>query len=189
MTRSNYALVNPLISGSMNTIFKASDPKSAAKKAYDSLSSNFSNSVPKFLFTLKNDDTLYHWKVSEKVDKDGHINVNIVPFKLEGGSKEEKLTIKKNLEGFHRAIEKISSKQDGGKYDDSDSSSDSSSSSSSSDIFKKASSIIPPISYYWYTPAIYYTTVPDIYIPSLIYIPNTSPSVIKYDITLTGYIK
>ncbi len=181
MGRSNYALVNPLISGSMNTIFKASDPKEAAKKAYDTLSGVFSNSVPKFMFTLKNDDTLYHFKVKEKV-KDGKVYSNIVPLKVEGATKEEKANIKRNLEAFHRAIEE-QSKLNGGNYDDDSSSSDSSDDSDTSDdIYRKAlDKSIPYITNMWYTPVLYYSTEPDyIYIPSLVPLSTINPPVIKY---------
>jgi len=191
MGRSNYALVNPLITGSMNTIFKASDPKSGAKKAYDTLSSFFSNSVPNFMFTLKNDDTLYHFKVKEKV-KDGKVYSNIVPLKVEGSTKEEKVYIRQNLEAFHRAIEDHSKKMGGKHHDSSSSSSDSSSSdSSSSDIYTDAlNKAVPYISNMWYTPVLYYSTEPDyIYIPSLIPLSTLNPPVIKYYLNLKEYFE
>ena len=140
------------------------------------------------IITRKNDDTLYHFKVKEKV-KDGKIYSIIVPLKVEGNTTEEKLHIKKNLEAFHRAIED-QTKKNGGKHEDSsDSDSSTDSDSTSDDIYSKAlNKSIPYISNMWYTPVLYYSSEPDyIYIPSLVPLSTLNPPVIKYYLSLKRY--
>lgn len=65
----NYLLVNPIIvGGNSNLSFKGRSPNEAAQNAWDSISQNIVNLLPKSYFTLKNEnDKLYHFEVREKI--------------------------------------------------------------------------------------------------------------------------
>lgn len=65
----NYTLVNPFIRGEMQTEFSASSNINAANKCWSTMSKHFTNYIPKFAFTLQNDEGgLHHFEVSESMD-------------------------------------------------------------------------------------------------------------------------
>lgn len=68
MTKNNknFKLVNPVIEGSFQTDYKSNTPLGAAENMWLSLSKNIVNYVPKFLFSLEESGSLYHFEVNEK---------------------------------------------------------------------------------------------------------------------------
>lgn len=109
-----FQLVNPFITGTLRTSVHAPSDIKAAKKLYTRMSQYFSNNLPSFFFTLKDENGgLHHFEVNER--KSGH-DVN---FTIRGVSMDKK--------GEKRLQEIVLQK--GGQKKDDDSSSSSSSSS------------------------------------------------------------
>lgn len=102
MTDKNYQLVNPSIKGDFPTTFSASTPFEAANNAWKSLSSYFTNNVPKFPFTLQSlkDNKLFHFLVKEDVKGD-QVNYKITELKLKDEQKAND-TLKKNVQEFNK---------------------------------------------------------------------------------------
>lgn len=177
---NNYILVNPHISGSVDSKIKADNSLHAAKKAYKALSKHFNNNVPKFYFTLqkgkKGDGKYYHFEVKEKKDGE-NVNFSIQNYSIPGNEVAAVEKFKKKLDNFKN---KTSSK--GGKRSkkDSESDSDSSDGSDSDELYyKRARKYIPtasynyPIYYWWYDPYVYNLDsffVPTFYAPLSPYI-------------------
>lgn len=176
-----YTIVNPQIGGSIKTSYLADSARDAAKKAYKAMSKYFSNNIPQFTFTLKeNGGGHSHFTVKEKIDSKGdNVKYVIKEINNEGVSQEHL----KNIEEANK-VDVIG----GGKkfaMDDSDSSSsDSDSDSDSSEssrkkrreknrynYFRQADSSFPI--YYWK----YY---PYLYPYSEIYLPQFSLEVAPY---------
>jgi hypothetical protein len=187
-----YKLVNPIIGGKFNSSFSGHSEIDAAESAWASISSRTESNVPRFAFTLENEENkkLHHFIVKELMSEAGKndtVNYSLHEMNL-------KLT-DKQLDTFRAHVEQCQSKinQSGGaeekkrrrnyRYDDSSSSSSdsSSSSSSSSDSDETLSTVlrtlkvrnakknmlqVEPISYYWYTPIIYDLDI--VYVPSLV---------------------
>jgi hypothetical protein len=156
-----FKLVNPVIIGTFVDTYETSSSDEAAKKFWDSLTSDnkyISGNVPKFLFTLMNtsNNELHHYMVKEKPEG-SHADYSISKVDVTMTSKQKK--------EFLNEINKVrtdSSKmleQSGGKrrrYEDDDDDDDSSD-SDVDDLFRyvRLRNAFKPISYWWYTPALY----------------------------------
>jgi hypothetical protein len=151
----NYTIVNPIIKGSIDTMYMAKEPLGAAISAYKTMSTYFAKNVPEFAFTIQEGGTKYHYIASEKVNDKGKIKFTI---------KENKNV--QNLEKLNTFIENTNSKEGGGshrrkhsskssyRYDDDDSS-DSSSDSSSDYNYYRPIKRQSPIDYWYYYPNAY----------------------------------
>ena len=67
MSNSNYKFVNPHIEGDFKNLFSGKNHIDAARIAWEKLSTNFTNNLPKFAFTLEKvgDGKLYHFLPSQ----------------------------------------------------------------------------------------------------------------------------
>lgn len=181
---NEYKLVNPVLLGSFNTVFKGNNPEDAAKEFWTKLTDGnyISGNVPLFLFTLKGvkNNELYHFKLQEEPHgKSADYTIQKVDINL------SKSQTDKFLNGVEEVIEssdKIGGSHIGGRshkkkrrHKKDDSSSSSSSSSDEDDLFKylRLKSITTPISYWWYTPTIY--NISKIFTPT--FVAPTSPYV------------
>jgi len=160
-----YTLVNPFITGSINTMTEAKDEFTAAKELYSRVSKHFTNNLPKFYFSIigeKND--LFHFQVNEKkLGKE-------VQFAI------KKATMKKNGEKIIMSMVNKKSEQNGGNiFSKSDSSSDSDSTDSSSSPYK-VPMYINPLRELLYYPTDYIIEIADDFVyeieyPGTIYVP------------------
>jgi len=116
-----YSLVNPFITGSVQTTSEAKTEMAAAKELYSRVSKHFTNNLPRFYFTIANENNkLFHFEVNEKkLGKEVNYSIKQAKMKAAGEKKVLEVIKKKEL-------------QQGGKKVLDDSSSDSSDSSSSS---------------------------------------------------------
>lgn len=167
----NFSLVNPFITGSLNTSYESKSAMDAAKTLYMRVAKHFKNNVPKFNFTITDEsDKLYHFNVSER--KSGkEVNFTITPTEMS----------KKNEEVLKKVIKQKQEEKVGGKKDKfmkvEESDDDSSSSSSSSDSYSPRAIplYVDPIREFLYTPYYTYDVVdpiiidyPSWYIPSIV---------------------
>ena len=165
MVKSQYKLVNPYIEGEMKTSFSALNNLDAAKEAWETLSKNFTNNLPKFAFTLqKNDGSLSHYLVKETADRDTvNFSIEQIHPKL---SKKKIDDFKKRIKNLETSKNKVGGENDEdkkhkrkGKHDDDDSSS--SCEGDDSDLFYEKlrynllKNRYSPIVYWSYTPYIY----------------------------------
>jgi hypothetical protein len=171
---NKYKLVNPYIKGEFNTKMEASNSLDAAKTFYKNLSEHFSNSVPKFYFTIqKGGNKFYHFQVQEKRIGD-EVNYSITPHAI----KDESTALAQYLENFEkfktrfnggakrrgskRGSKRSGSKRRGSKRDDSES-------DSSYDFYREAKSYVPvntqPFYYMYYDPLVY--RLDSLFIPPL----------------------
>jgi hypothetical protein len=166
--KKEYKLINPVVSGSLKTVYHTSSAKKAAFRAYKDLSKYFSNDckLPVFFFTIQSGGSLYHFKAKEKKIKEG-VSFEISPYRDVPEEKEKALwrTIHTKQRGGGDSFEDIFGDED-------DSSSSSSSSSDEEDIFgpKNISRIRPipittDITGFWYTPIIYPAAAKYFYAP------------------------
>ena len=87
---NTYTLVNPHISGSVDTKIKADNSLQAAKKAYKNLAKHFNNNIPKFYFTIQKGSAgkYYHFEVKEKKEEE-KVNFSIQAYKIPGNEKNQ----------------------------------------------------------------------------------------------------
>lgn len=143
-----YSLVNPYITGSIETTSNAKDEFTAAREIYGRVSKHFKNNVPRFFFTLYggDDKKMYHFLVSEK--KLGKEVQYVI--------KEAKAT----NNGTKKLLELVNNKkQSGGSAFDDSSSSDSGSSDSSSSSPYRVPTYVSPIREFLYMPMLYQVDV------------------------------
>jgi hypothetical protein len=137
----------------VTTTVNASSPDKAVKALWANLSKYILGNVPNLYVTIREEGTknLHHYNIQEKVNDDKQANISYKKVNV-------KLTAKLR-DQFLAASEKALTQQGGAKkrkrYDEDDSSSDD---SDSDDEFHKFMKFRKnnPISYYWYTPKIYY---------------------------------
>lgn len=164
----NFQLVNPNIEGTIQTKFEGKTVNDAAVSAYRTISGLFSNNVPKFSFTLMNNDKYYHFDAKEKMNDSGKIKFTIT---------ENKNTIDNNA--LKQFIVESTDMNGGGskyRYDDSSSSSFSSSLNDSSSDYKYFRPVKRscPINYWSYWAGYPYTR-PYYYVPQ--FVPTIKPYV------------
>jgi hypothetical protein len=194
---NTYSLVNPHVSGTVDTKISADNSLQAAKKAYKNLAKHFNNNIPKFYFTLQKGSKgkFYHFEVKEKKE-DEKVNFSIQSFQIKGNEKKAVSEFQKKLSNFKKKTEtegggskkkskkgskKKSKKGSKKSRKDSSSSEDSDSDISDSDdnYYKRAQKYVHtndysyPISYWWYDPYVYNLNsfyVPTFYAPLSPYI-------------------
>lgn len=159
-----YQLVNPVIIGTFSNTYDATNPSNAAKKFWENLTSDnkyITGDIPKFLFTMKNENNkLHHFMVKEKLSG-RHADYTISELNVNLPANKQKK--------FMNASEKVANKvQSGGgaknkRYDD-----DSSSDEDINDLFNyvRLKKAVRPITYWWYTPSIY--NDPVLFTPSFV---------------------
>ena len=160
---SNYKLINPYIEGTMVTSFSGASQLDAACSAWNALSKYITNNVPKFAFTLENNDgQLYHFLVKESLsgNRAADYKISEINLKLQQDA----------ISQFKNRLSMRGGRKHKKRHDDDDDES-SSSSSTSEDIFSaiklsKLYSKTQPIVYWWYDPLIY--EVESIYIPTFV---------------------
>jgi hypothetical protein len=166
-----YTLANPFVTGSINTSIDSDNHNDAAKTLYTRVSKHFTNNLPRFFFSIIDENNkLRHYQVNEKkLGKEVNFTIKTAEMKKSG---EQKVL----------AIYNKLTSQEGGKkkvFDDkSSSSSESDSDSSSSSPY-----IIPayehPLRKLLYTPEyiidVYDTVLLDY--PTEIFLPMGPPYV------------
>lgn len=155
-----YVLVNPVVSGNVETHFEAENSLDAANQAYSAISKYFSNQVKGFKFTLArakgdkfdmskmNGGSLLHFKVSEaKSANSDRVEFAIKPLK-------DEVT---NVDNFKtraaRAFARVDVMTGGGKK--SRYSEDEEDDSDSDEIVVKRRYFTEPIRYFYYYPFLY----------------------------------
>ncbi len=158
---TEYKLVNPHIEGKFKKLYSGETPFDAAKNMWENLSSNFTNCVPEFAFTLERakDNKMYHFRVNESV-KDGEVDfvISELNIKMTAAKKKKFLGA---LDGFKNKVQgggargKRKNKKKKSKDDDDESSSESD--SDYYDLFMLTDHILydQPISHFWYYPYLY----------------------------------
>lgn len=154
---AKYQLVNPSIEGNMKTEFYGNDVEKVAKEIYETLSSNFSNPIPYFVFTfMDKENNLYHYEVKEKNENGESVEYVMKQYHVTPEN-EEKFTQRQNG-GKRKRYYKI----------------DDSSTSSSSDSDKAYKVYINPYQKYFDYPINYFSYDPGMYKYNSMYIPMFS---------------
>lgn len=154
---TSFRLINPYIEGSFKKIFTGNSAHDAATEAWNNLSKNFTNNVPKFAFTLEklNGGTLHHYIVKEKIGNNKMVNYKLTEMDIKNKSEQIK-NFKNNLKTIQNGGKKRREEED----DDESSSTSSDEDSESSEIFQKIRlqkflKRDSPIVYWWYDPMLY----------------------------------
>lgn len=125
----NYLLVNPIIiGGNSNLSFKGRSPNEAAQNAWDSISQNIVNMLPKSYFTLQNENNkLFHFEVKEKMTKSkqnggGTLKYSITQYNLDLPKNVQSLFLEKvrdimNQRSVINSININDNDQEGGSND------------------------------------------------------------------------
>lgn len=170
MSHKSYELVNPVITGTIETTFDADNALDAANQFWTNFTvkeKNISGNLPKFMFTLKDGDgKLYHFMVEETPNdsKNAKYNITQVEHKMTEAQEKEFLEAIANAKKMSRTLV---NKQNGGKknrYDDSSSSS----SSDEDDLFRfiRTRRVLNPVTYWWYAPTVY--NVRSVFTPTFV---------------------
>lgn len=165
-----YQLINPVIVGTFDNKYEAKTPNLAAQQFWEALTSDnkyVMGNIPKFLFTLKeeNTDTLHHYMVKEKLEGGRKTNYVITNIEVEIDKGLHDKFLEKSRE-IRRTAENL---LEGGKkhrkrYDDDSDTSD----EDLDDLFRyiRLKKSVKPISYWWYTPSIY--NIDTIFTPTFV---------------------
>lgn len=165
---SKYKLINPSIRGNLTNSFTGKNPSEAASNAWNTISEHMTNNVPKFAFTLENneDGKLYHFLVKESMDGGEYADYKI---------KELDLKLKQNdIKKFKEKSQNfIDSEIKGGKHKKKKHKHKILDDSSSSDFLShyKLHKLLnypqqQPFVYWWYDPLIY--NLESVYIPTFV---------------------
>lgn len=165
-----FKLVNPKIIGDFNDIVTANNKSDAADKTWMQLTKYITNNVPRFLFTLEDQESglLYNFQVDENPDgKIANYDITELDSKL---TKSQIKSFKNQLAKIERKTQHLINGMYGGqrrhRYHEDDSTTD------SEELYDKIKLIKSintpqPIVYWWYTPVLYeYYKLPSIYIPT-----------------------
>jgi hypothetical protein len=167
-----FQLINPYLKGDIDRTFSGKSQHDAAQNAWDSLSSHFTNNVPKFAFTLESvgDHSLHHFVVRERT-RDNTVNYTLEELSSPNQSILRKFTkkisqLKKNktfsdsdsLAGGKRKKTKKSKRDDSSSSNDSD-----------DELYNRMKTMVnnpysSPILYWWYSPLVY--NLDYVYIPT-----------------------
>jgi sulfite reductase alpha subunit-like flavoprotein len=167
-----YQLVNPVIIGTFANTYDAKNPDEAAKNFWEKLTSDnkyVTGNIPKFLFTLKNDESseLYHYMVKEKLEGH-HADYVITKVNVDISANQQRDFLKKSSEVKETAEQLMTGGAKRSRYkDDIDDDSDSSD-QDLDDLFKyvRLKKAVKPIVYWWYTPSLY--KIDNIFTPSFV---------------------
>lgn len=158
-----YKLINPYIEGELQTTFDASSPDTAAKKAWNTLSSVFTNDVPQFAFTLQAGGKLHHYKVKETI-KNNQVNFNMTRINNVTAQNEQSLINgSKNAKAMAGGAARKGGKRKIPKDDDED---DDEHGLYNRIKYHKMLNTFSPMSYMWYYPYIY--DIPFVYMPTFV---------------------
>jgi hypothetical protein len=179
-----YTLVNPFVTGSINTSIESNNPNEAAKALYTRVSKHFTNNLPRFFFSIIDEkNNLKHYEVNEKkLGKE--VNFAIKSAKMKESGERKVLAVYEKLSNQEGGKKKKVVKDDSSSDSSNESSSDSSSSSDNNDFSSsddESPYVIPayehPLRKLLYTPEyiidVYDTVLLDY--PSEIYIPMGAP--------------
>ena len=165
-----YQLVNPVIVGTFNNVYSAKNSDDAAKQFWETLTSDnkyVTGNIPKFLFTLKdeNSEKLYHYMVKETLEG-RQANYTITHIDVDIKDDLQKKFMDKSNEIRNNADKLMDGGRRRRRYDDDDDSD--SSDEDLDDLFKyiRSKKAVRPISYWWYTPSIY--NIDTVFTPSFI---------------------
>jgi hypothetical protein len=167
-----FKLINPLIKGDMETTFTGGSSIEVANKAYQNLSQYFNNYIPKFYFTLEDQDNKFHHFYVKESRNGDNANYSIKSYNVKNKHEAE---LKKKVGEYTESSAQLSSEEQvGGKHHKDSSSSDSSDSDSDSDSksWLDESSTdrlkykVDPIVYWWYYPSVY--RVRKFYVPTFV---------------------
>jgi hypothetical protein len=171
MPNDSYKLINPYIEGSLKTTVSGKTQLEAAKSAWNKLSKNFTNNIPKFAFTLKNvsDGKLCHFLVKEKTSNDT-VNYTITELDISSSDKGVK-DLKNKIKNLKQSGGKAKRRRKRSKHDDDDD--DSSSDSDTDDLYNKIKynnllNKMYPITYWWYDPIAYARYIDTFYAPNFV---------------------
>lgn len=111
--KNSYRLINPYIEGTVDTTVRASNPFSAGKKLYNTISNYFTNHVEDFYMTVQNMETkgLTHFKIGEKRHGNDSVDFNLSRLEKSLGSDLESNLV--------NSVDKLN-KQSGGRMVDPD---------------------------------------------------------------------
>jgi len=148
MPKRSYQLINPVIEGTFQDVYEASESIDAAHNMWKNLSSHILSHVPKFMFTMRDisSGNLHHFEVSENKKK-GSYTIGRMDLDIK----------KQHFDDFLKQVDNYSKSKElkGGKrkrYED-----DSSSSSSSTDIYPTIRRT-SPVALFHYNTRVYYTS-------------------------------
>ena len=177
-----FELTNPVIVGSFNKTYDASNAEEAGRMFWEALAVDgkyISGNVPQFAFTMKENKTqkLYHFIVSETPSgKNASYSIKALELKLTPAEANKLIDASKNA--YDTAYKLAKDYQEGGKHkrrkhDDSSSSSSDSSDDDIDDMFRsmRIKSITRPLVYWWYTPTVY--RVENLFTPT--FVPSVMP--------------
>ena len=162
-----YKFINPYIDGQFKNVFDGSNQLDAAHNAWRSLSTHFTNNVPKFAFTLEgmNDGKLSHFLVEENVENN-KVNFSISELNM-GNKKKEEDALKKKV----REVQQDKSMTGGRsrhrrRHRDREEEDDDDTTTTSTSDYYKFNKNMPPISYWWYNPYMYQNYLKNLYMPT-----------------------
>lgn len=174
-------LINPVLGGTIQTVFEEKTPEKAAHTFWKNLTEKdklIANEVIQFPFTLKCEDKMYHFSVSERVDDDKNVSYTITDITDEINKKSNPKEMDKFLQEAEKVKRELSGVKGGGdkKKRYKDSSSSSSSSDSDDDVNEYLNKVRirnykSPLNYWWYSPLIY--RMPKIFTP--VFVPKVTP--------------
>lgn len=165
-----YQLVNPVIIGTFSNTYNAKNSNDAAKQFWENLTSDnkyVNGNIPKFLFTLKDEQSnLHHYMVKEKLEG-RFANYSIVNVDVDMSNSKEQTFLQKSEEVRANAEQLMKGGKSGRKRYDDDSDSDSSD-QDLDELFEyvRLKKAVRPIVYWWYTPSIY--NVDSVFTPSFV---------------------
>lgn len=165
-----FKLANPKIIGDFNDTIKANNKRDAADKTWVNLTKYITKNVPRFLFTLEDQESglLHNFQVDESPDgKIANYDISELDLNL---TKSQIKSFKNELTRIERKTQHLVGEMDGGRrrrhrYHEDDSTTE-------SELYEKIKLIRSintpqPIVYWWYTPVLYSTyKLPSIYIPT-----------------------
>ncbi|ATZ80512.1 hypothetical protein BMW23_0460 [Bodo saltans virus] len=165
-----YEIVNPVMGGTIKTVYEASSAEEAAKQFWETLTVTekvFMDNLPIFAFTIKGGDKEDFFVVKEKPkgdDKEKNVDYtieNITEHVIKNTTPEERKEFDAESQKMQRQVKNI---QKGGAIDEPRKRYKDSSSSSSNDLddvddylryIRKKQYANNPLWYWWYNPSIY----------------------------------
>ena len=180
---TEYKLINPHIEGKFKKLYQGETSFDAAKNLWENLSSNFTNCVPEFSFTIERvkDNKMFHYRVNESV-KNSNVKYTITELDINlSASKKKKFNEK--LNSFKNKVQAGGKKNKKRKVkvldEDEDEDDDSSTTEEDVyDVFMMNNNLLydTPISYFWYYPDFYPYTYDYYFVPT--WVPSLSPYVV-----------
>jgi hypothetical protein len=161
----NYKLVNPNIQGTLSTSYDASSPLNAANSFWNDFTKHIYNGLPKFAFSMKDDDgKLHNFICHEKESGDSeNFNIEEVEVKSSDANKLEKRL--QQLGGQTKEPEKKKKRND----DDDDDEDEEDAFDTEDERYNRIRynrNLTAPIVYWWYTPALYTQYLKSFYMPT-----------------------